>query len=108
MIISAPAQAFPPGTQGDRWDQIAEYVKIHAHTEWKRPSKVCLLKKEKKKKKKKKKKNKKKKKKKKKGKGAVDSLLFLFVCLFDVNALCVSVCLFIEGKNGRKKQNRES
>eukprot|EP00052_Salpingoeca_macrocollata_P006557 m.54360 g.54360 ORF g.54360 m.54360 type:complete len:781 (+) comp15507_c0_seq1:506-2848(+) len=41
-LVKAASKVYPPGTQGDRWDQIAEYVKTHARTTWKRPSKDVI------------------------------------------------------------------
>lgn len=36
-------QVFPPGTQGNRWAKIAEYVQTHAHTDWQRTEKVSHM-----------------------------------------------------------------
>eukprot|EP00043_Microstomoeca_roanoka_P000986 m.30337 g.30337 ORF g.30337 m.30337 type:complete len:597 (+) comp10598_c0_seq1:122-1912(+) len=44
VLTKAASKVFPPGTQGDRWAQIAEYLQIHAHTAWRRPSKQVIAK----------------------------------------------------------------
>jgi hypothetical protein len=41
--LSSSWQVFPPGTQGNRWAKIAEYVQTHAHTDWQRTEKVSQM-----------------------------------------------------------------
>lgn len=42
VLVKAASKVYPPGTQGDRWQLIADYIKIHAHTEWVRPAKEVV------------------------------------------------------------------
>ena len=47
VLQKAASKVYPPGTQpdptlGDRWGQIAHYLKIHAHTTWTRGSKDII------------------------------------------------------------------
>eukprot|EP00049_Salpingoeca_infusionum_P005021 m.87326 g.87326 ORF g.87326 m.87326 type:complete len:610 (-) comp12826_c0_seq1:150-1979(-) len=44
VLTKAASKVFPPGTQNDRWQQIAEYLKIHAKTGWIRPRKQIISK----------------------------------------------------------------
>ena len=46
VVIKAASKVFPPGTCEiggvDRWGQIAEYLKTHAHTSWTREKKDII------------------------------------------------------------------
>lgn len=44
MVNKAASKVFPPGTQGNRWAKIGEYVQTHAHTEWIRSEKEVVKK----------------------------------------------------------------
>eukprot|EP00045_Choanoeca_perplexa_P017608 m.259201 g.259201 ORF g.259201 m.259201 type:complete len:703 (-) comp17585_c0_seq4:1455-3563(-) len=44
VVNKAASKVYPPGTQGDRWLLIAQYIKTHAHTPWIRPSKDVIAK----------------------------------------------------------------
>jgi hypothetical protein len=39
VLVKAASKVYPPGTTGDRWAQIADYVHTHAHTAWTRAGK---------------------------------------------------------------------
>lgn len=44
VLTKAASKVFPPGTQGDRYGLISEYVKTHAHTAWTRDVKQVIAK----------------------------------------------------------------
>lgn len=44
VVVRAASHVYPPGTQGDRWQLIADYLHVHAHTEWTRPAKEVVAK----------------------------------------------------------------
>eukprot|EP00051_Salpingoeca_urceolata_P008232 m.104459 g.104459 ORF g.104459 m.104459 type:complete len:575 (-) comp15644_c0_seq3:85-1809(-) len=42
VLVKAASKVYPPGTQGDRWGLLAEYVQTHAHTTWRRVNKDII------------------------------------------------------------------